>query len=107
MLELGQEFSDFLGPVLQVTIHGEDNIAACCFKSGGVGSCLSVVTLEPDYPEARMIFRETFEYGKCTVSAPVVYKDNLIISAQALKNIFQPKKEFLNRVLFVVYWDDS
>ena len=77
LFELGEELGDLVWVVLEVAVHGEDELTPGVVEAGGEGGGLAEVTTELDNEDARIDGGDLFEQAVGAVAGAVVDKDEL------------------------------
>ena len=101
------EARDVLGRVLQVTVHGDDDVAPCPHDPRVHGGVLAEVPLQPDGVDARIPVMEALERGKRPVRRAVVDEHDLERAAQPCQRQNRPSVELVDRLDLVEQRDDD
>ena len=104
-LEFLEEGGDFLGVVLKIGVHGEDQLARNAFKARGKRDRLAEIAPEPDDFDLGVLRAQGRELFVGAVGASIVDEEELyIVPAGVLKNSLGDSP---NRVTFVKGGDDK
>ena len=95
------ECRDFIGRVLQIGIHGDDNITLCLFEAAIQGRTLTVVSSETDAFYLLVLFAKLTDYLPRLVCTAVVDKDHLITIMMLVHHTGNPFIQFGNRLFLI------
>src|SRR5260370_29178424 len=73
--ELGEEVGDLVGIVLEIAVHGEDEVALGVVEAGGEGGGLAEVAAELDDENAAVDSGDLFEEAVGAVAGSIVDED--------------------------------
>ena len=105
--ELGEEAGDLAGVVLEVAIHGEDEVALRVVEAGSEGGGLAEVAAELDDEDAGIDGGDLFKEAVGAVARAVVHEDQLEGVVPLLHDGLEAVVEGGDVLLFVVEWDDD
>ncbi len=75
LFELGEEVGDLVGIVLEIAVHGEDEVALGVIEAGGEGGGLTEVAAQLDDEDARVDRGDLFEQAIGAVARTIVDED--------------------------------
>ncbi len=107
LFELFKEVGDLVGVVLQVAVHGEDELARGVVEAGGQGRGLAEVAAQLDDEHAAVDRGDLFEKLVGTVAGAIVDEDQLERVADLLHDLFQARVEGGNVLFFVMEGNDN
>ena len=82
LIQLGEKVGNLCGIILQVPVHGKDNLAATTAETGHEGGRLAKVAAEADHPhKAGMLVMQLLDFRKGFVGTAIIHKDDFITVA--------------------------
>ncbi len=105
--EFGEEVRDLVGVVLEVAVHGEDELTLGVVEAGGEGGGLAEVASKLDDEDARIDGGDLFEQAVGAVTGAVVDEDEFKGVVDLLHDGFEPVVEGGDVLFFVVEGDDD
>ena len=110
-LEFGEEAGDLVGVVLEVAVHGEDELALRVVEAGGEGGGLAEVAAEFDDEDARIDGGDLFKEAVGAVAGAVVDEDEFKglarVGEHGFHDGFEAVVEGGDVFFFVVEGDDD
>jgi hypothetical protein len=88
--------------VLQVAVHGEDELTGCVVKSGGKGRSLAEVAAELDNQDPGIDGSNLLQELVGAVAGAVIYQDQLIAAPDVLHNLLEAGIEGSYVLVFIV-----
>ena len=107
LFELGEEVGDLVGVVLQVAVHGEDEVALGVVEAGGEGGGLAEVAAELDDEDAAVDGSDLFKQAVGAVAGAIVDEDQLEGFADLLHDGLEAVVERGDVLFFVVERNDD
>ena len=105
LIEFGQQRRYFFGVVLQVGVHGDNDVPVRQGESGGQGACLAEIAAQPDNVHDAVSFAQGAQDIPGAVGAAVVDEQNAVgVAADVFMNAL---RQPLQRGRFVIYGDDK
>ena len=107
LFEFGEEVGDFVGVVLEVAVHGEDDLALGVVEAGSEGGGLAEVAAELDDEDAAVYGGDLFEQAVGAVAGAVVDEDELEGFADLLHHGLEAVVEGGDVFFLVMEWNDD
>ena len=107
LVQLGQELGNLGRVVLEVAVHGNDDLAPGLVETRLQGRRLAEVAAELDQDDVVILFIDLLEGGVGSVRAAVVDEDQLVGPAGLVQNVLEAGVHLLDIVHFVVKGDDD
>ena len=107
LFELGEEVGDLVGVVLEVTVHGEDEVTLGVVEAGGEGGGLAEVAAQFDDEDAAVYGGDLFKEAVGPVAGAIVDEDKFEGVANVLHDGLEAVVEGGDVLLFVMERNDD
>ncbi len=107
LFQLFQEVGNLAGIVLQVAVHGQDELARGVVKTCGQSRGLSEVAAQLDHQHAAVHRGNLFQQLVGAVVGPVINQHQLKTVAHLLHHLFQARIQNRHIFFFIMKWDDN
>src|SRR5882757_4512886 len=107
LFELGEEVGDLLRIVLEIAVHGEDEVALGVVEAGGEGGGLAEVAAELDDENAAVYGGDLFKQAVGPVAGTIVDEDQFEGLADLLHYRFETVVEGGDVLFFVMERNDD
>ncbi len=107
LVHFGQQPGNIGGVVLQVPVHGHDDLPPGMVEAGDHGRGLAIVATEFDGPELGGAGFQPFDDFPGLVPGSVVDENNFVSEGEMARNLENPEKQFLHGLLFIKKRDDD
>jgi len=101
------QVGNLVGTVLQVGIHGDDDLALCGLKSAVEGGGLAVIPPEFNAPDGWILFVQPADDLPGGVVASVIDQDDFVGVVFPVHDTLDPADQFRQRFLFIEEWNDD
>src|SRR5204863_6249546 len=103
-----QKLRDILRVVLQVPIHGDNDVALRKVKSGLQGRSLAEVSPQPNDRDSRILLTDLIQELARLVAAPIVDEDDFVRLPETIEHVGEARVKRPNIFLLVVQrYDDG
>ena len=75
--------------ILQIPIHGDNNLTAGVVKTGGHCRCLTKIAAQAHHPDGRIMFLNGLQKLHSAVLRSIVNKNDLRLPLHGVKDAFQ------------------
>ena len=93
--------------MLQVAIHGDDDVALGFMKTGGKGGGLSEIPTQPDHLQMPVGLHQVGQQFEAAVGRGVVNEEDFVGLPERLENGGEPVVQAQDGGLLVVYRNDD
>jgi len=107
LFKLGEEVGDLVGIVLEIAVHGEDEVALGVVEAGGEGGGLAEVSAELDDENAAVDGGDLFKQAVGAVSGSIIDEDQFEGFTDLLHYRFETVVEGGDVLFFVMERNDD